>query len=127
MPAWLEVELERRADRARGGDAPDDARRPSTDGFAHVDTLEDAVAVLDRLADEAARARAAERDARSAVAERRAQDKAAHRSWLNGERVKYKQRQTLEKQRQSETLNALMAGVHSIAGEAFSPRSEPAA
>ena len=127
MPAWLEVELERRADRARGGDAPDDARRPSTDGFAHVDTLEDAVAVLDRLADEAARARAAERDARSAVAERKAQDKAAHRSWLNGERVKYKQRQTLEKQRQSETLNALMAGVHSIAGEAFSPRSEPAA
>ncbi|KAH8091256.1 hypothetical protein JL720_6145 [Aureococcus anophagefferens] len=56
-----------------------------------------------------------------------AQDKAAHRSWLNGERVKYKQRQTLEKQRQSETLNALMAGVHSIVGEAFSPRSEPAA
>ncbi|KAH8068117.1 hypothetical protein JL721_7067 [Aureococcus anophagefferens] len=99
---------------ARAAATPDDARgRRRT--AAHADTLEDAVAVLDRLADEAARARAAERDARSAVAERRAQDKAAHRSWLNGERVKYKQRQTLEKQRQSETLNALMAGVHSIA------------
>ncbi|KAH8049510.1 hypothetical protein JL722_11804 [Aureococcus anophagefferens] len=86
-------------------------RRPAAvDGrLRHADTLEDAGRARPP-ADEAARARAAERDARSAVAERRAQDKAAHRSWLNGERVKYKQRQTLEKQRQSETLNALMAG-----------------
>ncbi|KAH8064893.1 hypothetical protein JL722_1782 [Aureococcus anophagefferens] len=66
-----------------------------------------------------------QRDNDRVKGERRAQDKAAHRSWLNGER-KYKQRQT-PKQRQSETLNALMAGVHSIAGGAFSPRSEPAA